>query len=93
MDWMLPVGLVLYAGSSLLQIAEEWKTRGLTDTSFTSLALLIVGCGLIGASVMLRGHAWAELAVLAPAGVAVTLFAMKVRDNWRSKGLRFHRWR
>ena len=43
---LLIVGLLALSFSTLKQIQEEWKTRGLTDTSYSALTGLILG-GLV----------------------------------------------
>ncbi len=77
---MIAVWLMLatacFVGSSLKQIHEEWQTRGLTDTSYTALALLLGGC-------VARAFAAPSCFAVVPAALAVvpaSLFWLKARD-------------
>ena len=41
--WLMPIGVLLLSLGAFKDIAEEWPARGLTDTSYSTLALLVAG--------------------------------------------------
>lgn len=43
MEWLLVLSLVLIIGGNVLSVVEEWSKRGLTDTSYATLLLWVVG--------------------------------------------------
>jgi len=43
MGWLLPVSLAVLVGGIVISVLEEWKSRGLTDTSFLSLSCWVLG--------------------------------------------------
>lgn len=83
--WLLPVGLALYGLGAFLQIAEEWRERGLTDTSYTSLACLAVGPALVALWALGAHSAWVAAATALPAALAAGLFLWKLRYLIRTK--------
>lgn len=83
--WLLPVGLVFYALGAFLQIAEEWQERGLTDTSYTSLACLTVGPGLLALWAFQAHSPWLAVVTALPAALAVGLFFWKLRYLIRTR--------
>mgnify|MGYP001601445993 CR=1 FL=1 len=87
MEWLLPTGLVLYAAGAIWGIAEEWRDRGLTDTSFPSLLLLSVGPALIALWAWSAGRPATALTVLLPTGAFLVMILCKARDR-----LRMRRW-
>lgn len=40
---IITVGFFLFAGASLLSVLEEWPKQGLTDTSYLTLVLWVLG--------------------------------------------------
>ena len=85
MEWLLPVGLIFYALGAFLQIAEEWQERGLTDTSYTSLACLTLGPGLLALWAFQTHSLWMAVVTAAPAALAASLFLWKFRYLIRTK--------
>lgn len=83
--WLLPAGLILYALGAFLQIAEEWRQRGLTDTSYRSLICLVAGPTLVAIWALSLQH-WAIAAITyIPGLLAAVLLGLKVRDLLRTK--------
>lgn len=85
MPWLLPIGLAVYALGAFLQIAEEWAERGLTDTSYTSLACLVVGPSCVALWAFHAHSLWVALLTVVPAGLAFGLFLWKLRYLVRTK--------
>ena len=83
--WLVPAGLILYALGAFVQIAQEWRARGLTDTSYPVLLLLAAGPGCL-AYAAVDGHARLLViaATVAPAVLALGLVALKLRDRLRT---------
>ena len=50
------VGLALYVGASVLSVVEEWPKQGLTDTSYKSLALWMVGSLVLAGGAIVAGY-------------------------------------
>jgi hypothetical protein len=82
---MLSLGLALYAAGAFLQIAEEWRQRGPTDTSYVSLAALVAGPGLVALAVVGTQHWGLVLVTALPSALAAWLLAWKLRDALRSR--------
>lgn len=82
---LIIAGIVLFSLGGFIQIVEEWRARGLTDTSYKSLCCLAAGPALIGyAAIDGREYAVAAAAAL-PALLAAAMIALKLRDRLRSK--------
>ena len=82
---LLTIGLMLYGAGSFLQIWEEWQERGLTDTSFKSLGLLILGPACIAWATRELHSATLAVAAGLPGLLAAWLYIWKLRDWLRSK--------
>ena len=76
-------GIILFRAGSLMQIAEEWKDRGLTDTSYGSLLLMAGGSTLIAISAAITQH-W-FIAVLSFVPIEWTMIYLKLKDHLRSR--------
>ena len=82
---LLLIGLLALSFSTLKQIQEEWKTRGLTDTSYTALAGLITG-GCVTAWAYKTGlPEWMVVVTAIGPSLGVWLFLWKLRDKTRTK--------
>ena len=73
-------GLTLILAADYLQILEEWKTRGLTDTSVKVLLMLIAGPALIAYHWQHREPVWIFYGFTGSAGIAGCLLFLKLRD-------------
>lgn len=78
------IGLVFAVGSALIQIAEEWKARGLTDTSFVSLWALVFGMVLLMVDMGMRDDLHGLVIPCIVLGVSVVLLSWKFRDSWKT---------
>ncbi len=79
-DWLSELGVLCLAASSLKQIAEEWKTRGLTDTSYPALALLAIGSLALVLHAALIEQSWTAGVPAIPLTLAIGLLYLKVKD-------------
>lgn len=83
-SYLLPLGMILYGLGAFLQIAEEWKERGLTDTSFKSLLCLTLGPGLVAYHAIQTHGLSLAIASAAPAALAAVLLYLKLSAVVRS---------
>jgi hypothetical protein len=80
MNAYLAIGALLLLAANYLQIAEEWRQRGLTDTSFKVILLLILGPALVAYGSDLEALPWHTLGYSVFAGLAGIMFYLKARD-------------
>ena len=78
--WMLAVSLLFLTGGMALSVVEEWDKCGLTDTSYATLGLWVVG--LVGMAVcgVLMKNALLAVVALCAAVLFVGWAWMKVID-------------
>lgn len=81
---LIAVGLLIYGVGAFIQIAEEWQSRGLTDTSFRSLGCLVLGPGLISYSAFSNYSWFIGISSLLPTCLALYLFTLKAKDAIRT---------
>ncbi|HXF91173.1 MAG TPA: hypothetical protein VNK46_00315 [Nitrospiraceae bacterium] len=87
MEWLMPFALLALLAGSALQIAEEWRSRGLTDTSYVSLLCTAAGSAMMIPIVLTMPSkycAFGTLAiVVAMAGIigAVVGIGLKAKDD------------
>jgi hypothetical protein len=74
------IGLLLLLVANYLQIAEEWRQRGLTDTSFKVILLLIVGPAMVAYGSDFEALPWHTLGYSIFAGLAAVMGYLKARD-------------
>lgn len=80
MDWLSELGVLCLAASSLKQIAEEWTTRGLTDTSYSALLLLAIGSLALGLQAAIVEHSYTAFFPGVVFGIACWLLYLKAKD-------------
>ena len=78
---LLFIGLIALSFSTLKQIHEEWRTRGLTDTSFLSLTGLILGSCVSVWAYRQALPAWLIGVSAAGPLFGMVLFGLKLRDH------------
>lgn len=79
-EWLSELGVLCLAASSVKQIAEEWPTRGLTDTSCTALLLLAVGSLALLLHAALVEQSWTAVVPALPLAIALGLLYLKAKD-------------
>ena len=80
MDWLSELGVLCLAASALKQIQEEWRTRGLTDTSYSALLLLALGSLALVLHAAMVEQSWTAGVPALPLALALGLLFMKAKD-------------
>jgi hypothetical protein len=79
------VALTVILLANYIQIAEEWKSRGITDTSFKVLTLLITGPAILIYTRWNTSEIWVLLWFAGLSLFACCLFFIKLRDLGQTK--------
>jgi len=85
MNPYISIGLMAILIANYLQIAEEWKQRGLTDTSYRVMFLLAVGPGCAAYGFDLEALPWHTLAYAGFTFLALAMIYAKTRDRLASR--------
>ena len=79
------IALAVILIADYVQIAEEWGKRGLTDTSFKVLALLIAGPAILVYARWNTSPQWVLIGFGAFSVLACALFLYKLKDFGQTK--------
>jgi hypothetical protein len=79
------IALAVILLADYLQIAEEWKSRGITDTSFKVLTLLAAGPAILIYARWNTSAQWVLIGFAVLSVFACILFFIKLRDFGQTK--------
>lgn len=82
--WILPFSVFLVAIGIVVSIAEEWKAKGLTDTSIATLVMWTVGLTGVLAHGMIQKIDNLFIVTVVPIAIFVGCIVMKIRDIKKS---------
>lgn len=78
---MIYWGVIIILVANYLQIAEEWKQRGLTDTSYRVILLLCAGPSLVAKAFYDEGQLYYTAVFGLFAGAALLMGWMKLKAH------------
>jgi len=79
------IALAIILLADYLQIAEEWNSRGVTDTSFKVLTLLAAGPAILIYARWNTSAQWVLIGFAALSAFACILFIIKLKDFGQTK--------
>lgn len=78
-EFLLPLGLWLYAWGAAAHVLKHWSRRGLTDITYGALFLMALGHALVAVWALLEGRPWTAVPVAAVSGMALWLMWLRFR--------------